>query len=313
VVAAVALIVALVVTPVAMWLARRTGLVDHPGPLKVHASPVAYLGGVGVAAGVAVGVGTTRPSLLVPLGAALALGILDDAIGLSPLIRLIGEVAIGASVGVCVPIGDPPVLGVVFAALATVVLCNAINMTDGLDGLAGGIAAVAATGFYVMLSGDAATIAATLAAGLLAFLVFNRPPARIYLGDGGAYLVGAALTALFLLTCRSGSGATFGAAALAVGYPLVELVFTVVRRVRQGESPLSGDRHHVYDQLHTLGVSTGLATLCCIGLQAVLVLVGIAVAPKSAAVGVVTAGACGMMILLAGSLTGFLAPRTRRP
>jgi len=313
VVVAGALITALVMTPVAMWTARRAGLVDHPGPLKVHAQPVAYLGGVGVASALAWGVGTARPSLLVPLGGALALGIVDDAIGLSPAIRLAGELAIGVAVGVCVPIGDPTALGVVFTALATVVLCNAINMIDGLDGLAGATAAVAAVGFYVVLAGDAATIAATLAAGLLAFLVFNRPPARVYLGDGGTYLIGTALATLLVISSRSGSGASFGAAALLVGYPLVELVFTVLRRARQGKSPLSGDRHHVYDQLHQLGASTLVASLSCVAFQAILVLVGIGVARESGSTGVVAAGACGMMILLAGSLTGFLAPRTRRP
>lgn len=308
-----ALITAVLVTPAAMWVARRTGLVDRPGPLKVHAKPVPYLGGLGVAGALAWGLGATRPSLLVPLGAALGLGILDDATSVTPLSRVIGELAVGASVGVCLPLGDDRALGVVFAALVTVVLCNGVNMIDGLDGLAGGAAAVAAIGFYVVLVGDGAVIAIALTAGLAAFLAFNLPPAGVYLGDGGAYLVGTALAALFVLACQSGSGASFGVAALLVGYPLVELVFTVVRRSAQRKSPLKGDRHHVYDQLHARGVSTSMASLSCVALQAVLVAVGITVAPRSAAIGLVVAGACGMMILVAGILTGFLAPRTRRP
>ncbi|MEY2423147.1 MAG: UDP-GlcNAc:undecaprenyl-phosphate/decaprenyl-phosphate GlcNAc-phosphate transferase [Acidimicrobiaceae bacterium] len=307
-----ALISALLVSPAAMWVARRTGLVDRPGPLKVHAKPVPYLGGLAVAAGLAWGVGATRPSLLVPLGAALALGIFDDATDLSPLSRLIGELTIGAAVGVCLPLGDQRVVGVVFAALVTLVLCNGVNMIDGLDGLAGGTAVVAALGFYVVLTGDGATIAIALAAGLAAFLVFNLPPARMYLGDGGAYLAGTALAALFLLACRSGSGVSFGGAALLVGYPVVELVFTVVRRGVQRKSPLKGDRHHVYDQLHARGASTSMAALACVAFQAVLVSVAIAVAPRSATAGLVVACVCGMMILVAGYLTGFLAPRTRR-
>ncbi|MEY2449916.1 MAG: UDP-GlcNAc:undecaprenyl-phosphate/decaprenyl-phosphate GlcNAc-phosphate transferase [Acidimicrobiaceae bacterium] len=311
-VAAGALITAVLVMPVAMWIGRQAGLVDRPGPLKVHAHPVPYLGGLGVAAALAWGVAATRPSLLIPLGAALALGVVDDATGLTPVLRMVGELAIGTAVGVCLPAGDHRALAVVFAALVTVVLCNAVNMIDGLDGLAGGTAAVAAIGFYVVLSGDGATIAIALTAGLAAFLAFNRPPARVYLGDGGAYLVGTALATLFLLACESGSGASFGVAALLVGYPLVELVFTVIRRSAQRKSPLSGDRQHVYDQLHARGASASVAALLCVAFQAALVAVAIIVAPRSAAVGLVTAGACGMMILAAGILTGLLAPRTRR-
>jgi UDP-GlcNAc:undecaprenyl-phosphate GlcNAc-1-phosphate transferase len=313
VVPAAALITAVLVTPAAIWVARRTGLVDRPGPLKVHTEPVPYLGGLGVAGALAWGIGATRPSLLVPLGAALALGILDDATTISPLSRFIGELAIGGTVGVCVPLGDHRALSVLFAALATVVLCNGINMIDGLDGLAGGTAVVAAIGFYVVLPGGGATIAIALTAGLAAFLAFNLPPAGVYLGDGGAYLVGTALAILFVLACQSNSGTSFGAAALLVGYPLVELVFTVIRRGRQRMSPLKGDRHHIYDQLHARGAAPAIASLSCVALEAVLVAVGIAMAPRSAASGLVVAGACGMMILVAGILTGFLAPPTRRP
>jgi UDP-GlcNAc:undecaprenyl-phosphate GlcNAc-1-phosphate transferase len=313
VVAAGALITALLVTPAAMWVARRVGLVDRPGPLKVHAQPVPYLGGLGVAAALVWGLGATRPSLLIPVGAALVLGLLDDATSLPPVSRFVGELAIGAALGVCLPVADNRVWGVVFAALATVFLCNAVNMIDGLDGLAGGTAAVAGVGFYVVLSGDGATIAIALVAGLAAFLAFNRPPARVYLGDGGAYLVGTALAILFTFACRSNSGASFGAAALIVGYPLVELVFTVVRRGLQGRSPLEGDRDHTYDQLHARGTSTSMAALACIAVQSVLVSVGIVVAPRSPAGGLLAATACGMMILVAGFLTGFLAPPTRRP
>jgi UDP-GlcNAc:undecaprenyl-phosphate GlcNAc-1-phosphate transferase len=313
VVVAGALITAALVTPLAMWVAQRTGLVDHPGPLKVHARPVPYLGGVGIGAALAWGVIATRPSLLLPFGAALALGILDDARSISPLSRLIGEIAIGASIGVLLPVGDPRVVGVLFSIVATVVLCNGINMVDGLDGLAGGTAFVAAAGFYVVLVGGGATIAIALAAGLAAFLAFNLPPAGVYLGDGGAYLVGTALATLFVIGSQPYSGASFGAAALLVGYPLVELVFSVVRRGVQRTSPLHGDRDHLYDQLHTRGLSPSLASLACVGLATVLVAVGVTVAGRSPTSGLVAAFGCGMMILTAGALTGFLVPRPRRP
>lgn len=308
----VALIAALVVTPIAMRVAVRTGLVDRPGELKVHTQPVPYLGGVGVAAALVVGLAPTKPSLLVPLLAALALGVADDAVDLNPIVRLGGETAIGVTVGLMIPLWEPRVLGVVFAAALTVALCNAVNMVDGLDGLAGGVTLVAALGFFAVLSGDPATVAIALAAGVAAFLAYNLPPAAVYLGDGGAYLLGTALATLFVLSCVPGSGASFDVALLFVGYPLVELVFAVVRRTAERQSPFSGDRQHLYDQLHARGASSGTAAAVCVVLQATLVVIGILVAPHSEATGVYVAGVCGMMILAAGVLGGFAAPDTRR-
>ena len=75
-------------------------------------------------------------------------------------------------------------------------MINGVNLIDGLDMLAGGVAAVAAGGFAVILHGSGRQLAIALAASLLGFLVYNRPPARVYLGDGGAYLLGTGLTVL---------------------------------------------------------------------------------------------------------------------
>ncbi len=311
-VAVVALIAAVATTPFAIAIARRTDLVDRPGPLKVHERPVPYLGGVGIAAALVVGLVGTRPTLLVPFGGAFVLGVLDDKFDLSPALRLAGEAGVGAAIGLFLPLWHPSVLGVLFAIALTVALCNAVNMVDGLDGLAGGVTLVAAIGFHLVLSGDAATIALALSVGIAGFLAFNLPPAAIYLGDGGAYLVGAALSALFVLTCRPGSGASFDIALLFVGYPLVELVFAMVRRAATRTSALEGDRQHMYDQLHARGASSSTASLVCVLLQGALVVAGTIVSRHSEEAGVYVAGGCGMMILLVGVLGGFAAPDVRR-
>src|SRR6266545_1339707 len=85
----VALVASVVVTPLAMVAARRTGVVDVPGPLKVHAHPVPLVGGIGVMAGVAVALAGVQPSLLVPLGFSFLVGLLDDLRGLSARTRLL--------------------------------------------------------------------------------------------------------------------------------------------------------------------------------------------------------------------------------
>src|SRR5579863_151022 len=103
VVVALSFAVCVVLTPVAMRVATRTGVVDRPGPLKVHDAPVPYLGGVAVFAGTAVGAGAGRPSVIAPLAGALALGVLDDRMGVSPWLRLGGQVAVGAGVAAVAP------------------------------------------------------------------------------------------------------------------------------------------------------------------------------------------------------------------
>ena len=92
-------------------------------------------------------------------------------------------------------------LAVVLVVAVTVLLINGVNLMDGLDMLAGGVAAVAALAFAVLLRGPGRQLAVALAAALAGFLVFNRPPARVYLGDGGSYLLG---TALAVLLARPG-------------------------------------------------------------------------------------------------------------
>lgn len=270
----VALIVALVLTPVAAAVARRTGLVDRPGPLKPQALPVPYLGGVAVLGAAVVGaLAAGRPFLLVPLGLAFALGVVDDVRDLRPTVRLGVEVLLGV-----VAVGVVP--GGVLARVATgglvVVMVNAVNLLDGQDGLAASVGAVAAGGL-ALLGGDAEVVGWALVGGLLGFLVFNRPPARIYLGDGGAYLLGTALALLVPLTSPHGWSIWF-AAPLLLCVPVVDTSVAVVRRVRAGNPVFTGDRSHVYDQLVDRGMTVGGSTSVLASAQVCFSAVGVVVA-----------------------------------
>jgi UDP-GlcNAc:undecaprenyl-phosphate/decaprenyl-phosphate GlcNAc-1-phosphate transferase len=252
-----ALVLALVATPLCARLAVRIGLVDRPGPLKPHAHATPYLGGLGLACGVGLGAGVLNPWLLVPLGLALALGTADDIRPLHPLIRLFGEVAIGLVLAAVVSTrcGDA---GFVLVPIATVVLVNGYNLLDGLDALCASVTLVGAAGFSVLLTGDARGFALALAGSAAGFLVFNRPPARVYLGDGGAYLVGTTMTALLALAWAPERAAADGIGALAlVALPVAEVGLAVFRRWRAGRSLLAGDRDHPYDVLVRSGWSVG--------------------------------------------------------
>jgi UDP-GlcNAc:undecaprenyl-phosphate GlcNAc-1-phosphate transferase len=284
----VAIVVAVVATPIAARIATHLGVVDHPGPLKVHARPVPYLGGVAVFAGLAGPVAVTRPSLLVPLGLACALRIADDATGLTPAVRLVVEIGIGVAAAWVVAPHD--VGYVALGILLVLVLANAVNMLDGLDGLATAVVAAGAAGFDVVLSGAGAgaTLALALAGALLGFLVWNAPPARVYLGDAGTYLMGTALAMLFLAASRY-EAAVVSSAFLFVGVPVADAAVAIVRRARAGTPLLRGDRGHVYDQLVDRGWSAKAAAAACVAAQLVLTGVGIGVSTLagSAAIAVV--------------------------
>jgi len=163
-VAALSLVAALVVTPMAMVAARRTGIVDRPGVLKTQTAPVPYLGGIGVFVGTAVGAIAGHPAVLVPLAAALALGICDDRFDLPPLVRLVGEVCIGVAVLLT---GGRHLPGALAAAVVvvTVLLINGVNLLDGLDMLAAGVTAVAAVGRPDPHAGEVPVAFVTLIAG----------------------------------------------------------------------------------------------------------------------------------------------------
>jgi len=305
----VGLVVAALATPLAARLATRLGLVAQPGPLRVHKRPVPYLGGLAVFFALIVPVAGARPSLLVPLALACALGVADDATSLSPVLRLVVEVGIGiAAAWVIAPHDAGHVaLGVVLV----LVLVNAVNMLDGLDGLATAVVALGAAGFFVVLSGSSATLALTLVGALLGFLVWNAPPARVYLGDAGSYLLGAALAMLFLAAAEY-RAAVVSSAFLFVGVPVADAAVAIVRRIRARTALMQGDRGHVYDQLVDRGWSARLATGACVAAQAVLTGIGIGITTLSGSVAVWVAVAV-VVAVGAGAIYAFTSPRAWSP
>lgn len=283
----VAVVVAVVLTPLAAAVALRLGVVDRPGALKVQDRPVAYLGGVAVFAGLAGPVAASRAALLVPLGLAFLLGLADDIADLSPRWRLAGEVAIGGSAVAVLPTTPTPV-GAAAVVVVVLVLLNAVNLLDGLDGLASSVGAVGALGFAVVLDPPDRSVAMALAGALIGFLVWNRPPARIYLGDAGSYLAGTALALLLVLTAsRADPVSPTAGALLFLAVPVADTSVAIVRRQRAGRPLLVGDRGHIYDQLVDQAWPAPRATVACAAAQAALVGIGVAAASLTAAAAVV--------------------------
>jgi UDP-GlcNAc:undecaprenyl-phosphate/decaprenyl-phosphate GlcNAc-1-phosphate transferase len=300
--------IALVSAPILRRVAFNFGVVDRPGPLKPQKKPVPYLGGVAVFLGLVVGViASGRYELLLPYGAALVLGVTDDARGLPAGARLLAELVIGLFAALVVP---GPMLVQVGTGVLVVVLLNAVNLLDGQDGLASGAGIVSAVAFAI-LGGDAADIGLALAGALAAFLIFNAPPARMYLGDGGAYLVGAALATLPALTQHGQTDVSVWLGVpLIVGLPLTDTAVAILRRSLARKPLFTGDRSHVYDQLVDQGWPVEASTAMCVVLQGVLAALGVLAAGVSVtwAAAILAVTVVGVFVLAATG--GFLGRAT---
>jgi UDP-N-acetylmuramyl pentapeptide phosphotransferase/UDP-N-acetylglucosamine-1-phosphate transferase len=310
VIAVVALAVTVVMTPAVMVAANHFGIVDRPGALKPQSAPVPYLGGVAVFAGLVVGAAAGRPIVMVPLALALALGVADDRYALTPLVRLFGQLAIGIAVVVTVPIHLSGIVAIPALVATTVLVVNGVNLIDGLDALASAAVAAAAIGFSIVDHGAGRDLAVALVAALIGFLVFNRPPARVYLGDGGSYLLGAGLVVLLAASWAPGVATPVGVAALAlVAVPSAEVAFAVVRRLRGRRSLVAGDRGHPYDRLVRRGWSVAATSGIYAAFTAVLAAGTVAAvqraSPKAA---IAVDGAAALLLVVAGVATGALDP-----
>jgi UDP-GlcNAc:undecaprenyl-phosphate/decaprenyl-phosphate GlcNAc-1-phosphate transferase len=307
-----ALAAAAVATPSAAWLGRRLGVVDRPGSLKPQEKPIPYLGGIGIFAGLLVGVALSRPLYVVPLVMALGLGTADDALELPPGVRMAGQVAIGVVAGIVTETRFATGLSVVLVAAVVVLLMNGVNLIDGLDALAGGVTAVAAGGLAIMLHGDGRVLAAALALSAAGFLLYNRPPASVYMGDGGAYLLGTALALALASGWAKGRTVDTGLACLLVAaVPAAEVVLAIARRLKNRTPLALGDRGHPYDRLVQRGWPGPAAALSYVIIELVLVAIALSLYRAGSDTPAAVAVAVVVLVVIASVLATVVAgPRS---
>lgn len=296
---AVALVLSLALTPMARRFAVVVGMTDAPGPRRIHQRPVARAGGLGVALSVVLACaacGGLPPSIhvLVVVGGALlvAVGLADDVLSLSPRVKLVGQVAAGALAvagglrfGLLAPAGVGGLLGTLDAAVTVfwiVFVTNAVNLTDGLDGLAGGIGVVAFSWLAcaALRTGDVsgAVVPAAMTGALLGFLAYNFNPASIFLGDAGSLLIGYVMAVLPLVGIQ-GSAVSPLAAFLLVAVPVTDTLLAIARRflfrcisawgdgrfwfgIKDGlRNTVAPDRRHIHHRLLDLGFTQRRAVL----------------------------------------------------
>ncbi|HET6979231.1 MAG TPA: hypothetical protein VFI24_23065 [Pyrinomonadaceae bacterium] len=285
---------ALILTPVVRTLARRFGFVAKPKIDRWHKKPTAMLGGAAI--WLAVIVAMLAFSLRITYGREILLastflffvGLIDDLFHIKPYQKLIGQILGSAFVvyyGLSLPWTGSVLLNMALAIFWLIGITNAINLLDNMDGLASGIAAIAA-GFLALSfinSGQytEALISLTFAASLLGFLVYNSNPASIFMGDCGSMFVGFFLASSALINVSGGRSRSLlpvlAVPILVLFIPIFDTTFVTVLRKLSGRAASQGGRDHTSHRLVALGMSERRAVLMLYGFAALSGLLAILV------------------------------------
>jgi UDP-GlcNAc:undecaprenyl-phosphate GlcNAc-1-phosphate transferase len=292
---AVAMAISAALTPLAARLARRIGAIDFPRARGLNQRPTPKLGGLAILIGVLVaaaiwlpgtihlprvphapkGSGGTVHTLSLIAGAALIalVGAVDDWRTLSPPVKLLGQIAaavIAVAGGVRVDDLTLPFIGAlqfpheggVLSAIWLVGMMNVVNFSDGVDGLAAGICTIDGIAFTVIVfdlpgGAVAAAILAALTAGAAAgFLIYNFPPASVFMGDSGSNLLGYLLGVVAVIgTLKTPTLIALALPLLILAVPFLDTGFVVAKRLKYRRKPWSADANHFHHRMARIGFS----------------------------------------------------------
>lgn len=297
--AALAFLITFFAIPVIIQVAKDKKLFDEPDERKVHKTVIPTLGGLGIFAGFIIallmGVPKNMASDLQYFAAAATviffLGIKDDILVLSASKKFIGQLI---AAGIIIRFGDvritnmhgffglneiPYVASIILTIFIVIVITNSFNLIDGVDGLAGslGVLTTLVFGTYFYFAGPVtlpyAVMSFALAGGIIAFLIYNFSPAKIFMGDTGSLLLGlinSILVIKFINIASAPEALVPVASAPAIGFailmiPLFDTLRVFTLRIFERRSPFSPDRNHVHHFLLDLGLSHRMVTFTCLG------------------------------------------------
>lgn len=272
----VAMLLTMVLMPLVKAMGYRFQIVDIPNHRKVHAVPIPRIGGVAMVLGASVPLliwlDLGRELLGYLLGALVILvfGILDDRFELNYKLKFGAQFV---AVALAVVYGGlkleslhvfslywefPEIISIGFTSLFVLAAINAVNFSDGLDGLAGGVVLLSLSAVMVLAlrvdATDIVLICAVLIGSLLGFLLFNSHPAQIFMGDSGSQFLGFSLSVLAVyLVQERDVFSTFLPMAL-VGLPLADVLLVIISRLLRGKSPFEPDKNHIHHRLMSLGL-----------------------------------------------------------
>ncbi|MFA4967203.1 MAG: MraY family glycosyltransferase [Candidatus Margulisiibacteriota bacterium] len=288
----IAFFITIIATPIIKKYAENIGAVDRPNERKIHTTAIPRLGGIAIYLGFAlalifaaitaniIGRGMEWRHLLgISLGGSMifVLGVFDDLMGLKPAVKFVWQI-IAASVvvyfGISINFISNPlnglltlgVLGIPLTLLWIVGMTNAINLIDGLDGLAAGVTAISAgTLFVVALRThqiSAAIVMLALCGAALGFLRYNFFPAKIFLGDSGSYFLGFMLAAASIMgVFKTTLVVALIIPVMILGVPIFDTMFAIGRRLGERKSLFAADNKHIHHMLLRAGFTQREAVL----------------------------------------------------
>ena len=295
---AVAAVLSYFFTPPVKNFAHKVGAIDVPKDARrMHKKPIPRLGGLAIYGGFLCSIlifGQLDETMLcVLLGAAIivALGIFDDVLALGAKLKFVVQI-VAAAIPVCIgdlqiglftnlnPLSDTPFVHLgILAVPATIIwivgITNAVNLIDGLDGLAVGVSSIAAITMLAvaLLTGNmpiAITMAA-LAGACIVFMPYNLNPAKIFMGDTGSTFLGYMLATVSIMGLfKFYAVISFAVPFLILGLPIFDTANAIIRRVAAGRSPMSPDRGHVHHKLIDMGFNQKQAVAILYAISATL-------------------------------------------
>ncbi len=305
--AVIAFVITFYAIPVIIQVSNMKKLFDLPGDRKIHATPVPSLGGLGIFAGFIMGLllmvdltdvaaSSTFQYYLTSFMVVFFFGIKDDILILTPFKKLLGQLAVAAILifksnllidnmhGFLGINQIDSSISICLSFFTIIVVVNAFNLIDGVDGLAGSIGIITSSffAFFALMSGEFyyALFGFCFAAALAAFLIYNYSPARIFMGDTGAMLIGVvnAILVIHFINTAENSRILPLLASPAMGFgvliiPLMDTLRVFSIRIIHGRSPFSPDRNHIHHLLLDRGMSHMSVTLT-LSLTTILFVIG---------------------------------------
>lgn len=281
-------------TPLMIRLAARLKLIDRPGGRKIHPAPVPRVGGLAMVLGIIPALflygGFDQLTAFLLAGAAVlvAFALADDTVGLGYKTKFLGQglaaLIVTMLAKLCAfsllfppnTINLPAWLSLPFTLLVILSVTNAINLADGLDGMAGGIMLQVFLCISLIAYGSGNTyitlLAVAVVGALFAFLRFNTHPAVIFMGDTGSQLLGFLGIVLTLGLLQNNSYLSPLLPLLLFGLPVLDTAVVMVERIRRGLSPFRADNNHLHHKLIRLGLSHSGAVLAVYIIQAFFVI-----------------------------------------
>ena len=329
----IALVVSYALTPSVKKLAIKIGAVDRPNARKVHTHVIPRLGGLAIYIGFMAAVLFCVPlqhelvGMLLGCTAIVAVGIWDDICNIPAKVKLVGQIlaaCIPIAFGIQIewltnPFGDIIVLPELIAIPVTIFwiigFTNTVNLIDGLDGLAAGVAFIASISMFLLAYNLnqflPALVIVSMAGAALGFLQYNFNPAKIFMGDTGSMLLGYTLSVAAVLgLVKTAATVALVVPIIALGLPILDTTFAIIRRKMSGVPIFQPDKGHLHHRLLALGMTQKQAVLIMYFVSMILGIVALIVANVSYKTGIVTVLVVLAVIIYSAKRIGLLRKST---